>query len=264
MLWGSAAAAIPVVLHFLFRSRYRTVPWAAMQFLLASLEQTSRRIRFQELLLLLLRIAVLLLLAVALARPAAQRRPGPAGGDAVDAVFLIDTSYSMDAREGTATRLDRAKAAALAILERLPPHSTVQVVTSADRAELLGPRVAGDRDAARRIVEELSVTQLASDLLPGVREAARGLEGGTNPNREPYLFSDMQALGWDAQPGPLAAAWQALRERAGVMLVRCGTRTPRNVAVVGITPQTAGPRSGERVGFTLLVRQPRIDPGRDL
>ncbi|HKB40415.1 MAG TPA: BatA domain-containing protein, partial [Gemmataceae bacterium] len=61
MLLGVLAAAVPIAIHFFFRSRYRTVPWAAMQFLLASLEQTSRRIRFQELLLLLLRIAVLLL-----------------------------------------------------------------------------------------------------------------------------------------------------------------------------------------------------------
>jgi uncharacterized membrane protein YhiD involved in acid resistance len=69
MLWGAAAIGIPIGLHFFFRSRYRTVPWAAMKFLLTSIEQTSRRLRFQELLLLLLRCAVLLLLALALARP---------------------------------------------------------------------------------------------------------------------------------------------------------------------------------------------------
>ncbi len=73
-LWGWAAMAagaafVPIALHFLFRSRYRTVPWAAMKFLLQSIEQTSRRLKFQELLLLLLRVAVLLLLALALIRP---------------------------------------------------------------------------------------------------------------------------------------------------------------------------------------------------
>ena len=68
-LLGLAGAAIPIVLHFFFRSRYRVVPWAAMDFLLTSIEQTSRRLKFQELLLLLLRCAVLLALALALARP---------------------------------------------------------------------------------------------------------------------------------------------------------------------------------------------------
>ena len=45
MLWGAAAAGIPIALHFFFRSRYRTVPWAAMKFLLTSIEQTSRRLK---------------------------------------------------------------------------------------------------------------------------------------------------------------------------------------------------------------------------
>src|SRR5437867_9363279 len=93
MLWGAAAAGVPIALHFFFRSRYRTVPWAAMDFLLSSIEQTSRRLKFQELLLLLLRCAVLLILALALARPALSLIGG-SGGDAVDAVFVIDTSLS--------------------------------------------------------------------------------------------------------------------------------------------------------------------------
>src|SRR5438876_9315524 len=69
MLMGALAAAIPIALHLFFRSRYRTVPWAAMKFLLTSVEQTSRRLRFQELLLLMLRILILVILALALARP---------------------------------------------------------------------------------------------------------------------------------------------------------------------------------------------------
>ena len=59
MLWGAVAAGIPIALHFFFRSRYRRVPWAAMSFLLSSIEQTSRRLKFQELLLLAVRVLVL-------------------------------------------------------------------------------------------------------------------------------------------------------------------------------------------------------------
>src|SRR5213595_3847801 len=69
MLFGAIAAAIPVIIHLFFRSRYRTVPWAAMKFLLQSVEQTSRRLRFQELLLLMLRILVVVIVALAVARP---------------------------------------------------------------------------------------------------------------------------------------------------------------------------------------------------
>src|SRR3954465_11577966 len=99
MLWGGGAVGAPVAIPFFFRSRYRTVPWAAMKFLLASIEQTSRRLKFQELLLLLVRCAVLALLALALARPLFST-VAASGKEAVDAVFVFDTSFSMGAREG--------------------------------------------------------------------------------------------------------------------------------------------------------------------
>src|SRR6478735_773104 len=123
MLWGAAAAAIPIALHLFFRSRYRTVPWAAMKFLLTSIEQTSRRLRFQELLLLIVRCALLVLLAVALARPLSSVVRGAGQGDAVDAVLLFDTSYSMGATDGATNRLGRAKEAALKVIDQLPSHS---------------------------------------------------------------------------------------------------------------------------------------------
>src|SRR3954462_7136895 len=94
MLWGALAAGIPIVLHFFYRSRYRDVPWAAMKFLLTAIEQTSRRLRFQELLLLILRVTLLLLLALALARPTLR---ATSQGGAVDAVLIIDQSMSMGA-----------------------------------------------------------------------------------------------------------------------------------------------------------------------
>src|SRR5271168_2584060 len=90
MLWGALAAAIPVAIHLFFRSRYRTVPWAAMKFLLTAVEQTSRRLKFQELLLLALRMALLILLALAFARPISSIVRGGGRGDSVDAVFVFD------------------------------------------------------------------------------------------------------------------------------------------------------------------------------
>jgi hypothetical protein len=276
MLGGLLACGIPIALHFFYRSRYRTVPWAAMKFLLASIEQTSRRLRFQELLLLALRVTVLALLALALARPSTTAARGDAQGDAVDAVLLLDTSLSMAARDGVAppspgndpylsalkqfaaadgsiSRLDRAKAAALAVLGSLPVHSTAQVISVADRATLLGPQTPSHLDQARQIISELEATQLGSDLFPGVGEAAAVLKRGQAPNKELYLFSDMQKRGWEAQAAALAEKLQEIHGFARVHLVHCATRNPDNAAIVGITPQSSL-RTGERADFAVMVR----------
>src|SRR5262245_37171940 len=318
MLWGAAAAGIPVALHFFFRSRYRTVPWEAMKFLLLSIEQTSRRLQFQELLLLVARIMLLAVLGIALARPTASS-PGEillllallfwnvlfvaawltrsrgsgwlgaatwAGGNAalllafflvypwdastqrgqgasVEAVFLFDVSYSMGAADGEKTRFDRAKAAAREILTQLPPHSTVRIFTCADRVldrldEPLLP------DAARQSLDELRLTDLATDFYPGLTESLDALKRCRSANKEFYLFSDMQKLGWDAQPSGVAQALRGISEHGPVTLVRCGNRALSNVAIVSVTPQVDVQRPGERVAFDVRVRNSGAKPVHDV
>ncbi len=264
MLAGTAAASIPIILHLFYRSRYRTVPWAAMKFLLTSIEQTSRRLRFQELLLLVVRTLLLAFLAFALARPSSMAKKGSGEGDAVDAVLLIDISLSMGARDGAVTRLERAKQAALAVIDHLPAHSTAQVVAVADRATLLGPTAASNLEQARELVRSVELSHLATDFLPGAVEAAEALKRGHCPNPEVYLFSDLQRSGWDAQPAPLKAKLEELSKKASVTLVRCGTRAPRNVAIAGIAAQSGIPHTGERAGFAVLVRNSGSEPVRDL
>jgi hypothetical protein len=264
MLWGAAAAGIPIALHFFFRSRYRTVPWAAMKFLLTSIEQTSRRLRFQELLLLIARVTILILLALALARPLTTSGGAAGKGDAVDAVFVVDTSFSMDARDGAASRLERAKTAALSVIDQLPAHSTVQIITCADRSTLLGPRAPANLDQAKEMVQGLQISHLASNLLPGLEEARSVLERGQATNRELYIFSDMQKLGWDQQKGETTKFLQEIKGKATIYLVRCGRTQPKNVAVAGISPQSGVPRPGERVGFAVLIRNRGAEPLRDL
>jgi hypothetical protein len=95
MLAGAAAISIPIVLHLFYRARYKPLPWAPMHFLRQAIEQTSRRLRFQEWLLLLLRCLVILLLALALARPGWSGYSASSRSQAVDAVFLVDVSYSI-------------------------------------------------------------------------------------------------------------------------------------------------------------------------
>src|SRR3954467_11764650 len=66
---GFVLASIPIIIHILNRRRFKTVNWAAMEFLLRALRRNRRRLRFEQWLLLAVRCCVLALLGVALARP---------------------------------------------------------------------------------------------------------------------------------------------------------------------------------------------------
>ncbi len=267
LLWGPlalGAAAIPIALHFFYRSRYRVVPWAAMSFLLTSIQQTSRRLKFQEILLLAARVALLLLLALTMMRPSCSSLSSTGRGEAVDAVLVVDVSYSMAAKDGTGTRLERAKDAAHKILDSLPPSSTVQIIAGSDRATLLGPQSPSNFDQARQIVDGLEVSDLATDFLPSTREALDALKRGHAANKEVYLLSDMQKLGWQQESAAVQETFGKIHQQARVILVRCGTKKPRNATITGILPYSHFPQTRERSTYVVQVRNSGDEPIRDV
>ncbi|MBM4001856.1 MAG: VWA domain-containing protein [Planctomycetes bacterium] len=120
LLWWGLAAAIPVALHLWNRRRYQEHSWAAMAFLLAAMRKNARRLRLEQLLLLLLRVAILLLLATALAEPVLRgpTEPGtgaqPSGG--TQHLIVLDASYSMAARRGDRTLFEWAQQEAIQLV----------------------------------------------------------------------------------------------------------------------------------------------------
>ena len=45
MLFGTAAVAVPIIIHLLNRRKFKKVTWAAMKFIKLSVEQNQRRTR---------------------------------------------------------------------------------------------------------------------------------------------------------------------------------------------------------------------------
>jgi hypothetical protein len=261
MLFGALAAGIPLALHFFYRARYRPVEWGAMKFLRLAVEQTSRRLQFQELVLLLLRIFLMILLAIALARPVTcSTLSAGKRGEAVDAVFVMDLSYSMNAREGAKTRLDLAKDAALKVIDELPANSTVQVVTCTDRAVAAGPKSPRNLDQARLLIKNLQAVQQSTDYLGGLSEALAALDRAEGAAKEVYLFSDMQRGGFERQSSAVRARCEEIKGRGTLFLVRCGTQPVRNVAVVDLKPQSDIPHTGTRMPFTVIVKNTGAEP----
>jgi hypothetical protein len=266
LLLGALAVAVPVVLHFFYKARYRRLPWAAMTFLRQAVEQTSRRLRFQEWVLLALRCLVLLLLAFALARPTLRALTAGGRGESIDAVFVFDTSYSMGARDGEKTRLDRAKDAAQKVIDDLPSNSTVQIYACSDRVTPLGPVTPGNLDQARQVVQNIGLSSLSGDALPGLNEAYAALDRGAGANKEVYLFGDLQKTGWEKQAGAVRAKAAEIKQRATLVVVRCGNpdRPIANVAVTDITYPGGIPHTGSRLPVTVLIRNTGKSPVRNL
>ncbi len=93
---GAATILLPILIHLLGRGQSRTHRFPSLRFIDAARLLPAQRTRLQDLLLLLVRVAVLLLAVIALAQPRWRGREalGAAGGGLTRAI-VMDTSVSM-------------------------------------------------------------------------------------------------------------------------------------------------------------------------
>ena len=245
MLFGTAAVAIPIIIHFLNRRKFRQVTWAAMKFVQLSVDQNQRRIRLEDLILLLLRCAILALLAFALARPAMKTSQTDVLGQAkVTAVIVLDNSYSMDllGGDGNSTAFEQARSAAYDTLSALPTGSRVAVLLASDIVQGVIDEPTHDLTQAREVIKNASPSDHATDLYPALVKAMEVLEGRAVLRKEVYLITDGQASGWhnNADMKKLITKHQ---DEVNVYVLRVGgDEAQRNLAITridnydGLTP----------------------------
>src|SRR5260370_23597874 len=125
LIWGTLLGAIPLIIHLLNRRRFRRVEWAPMHYLKLTIQRNRRRIELEQLLLLLLRIALPVLLFFYLARPVLN----PTGleqwlgtGGRSTQVVLTDDSLSMGYAAGEAAGFQRAQQTAARLLAAVRPQ----------------------------------------------------------------------------------------------------------------------------------------------
>ncbi|MEZ6060643.1 MAG: BatA domain-containing protein [Planctomycetaceae bacterium] len=215
LVWGTLAAAIPLVLHILNRSRFRRVEWGAMHLLESVVRINHKRFRVEQLLLLLIRCAIPALLAICLARPLLTGGRNPAGDSPVSLVVLLDTSYSMDAVTGTRTHFDDAVYAACQIVEAAARGSEIAVIQTGGSPELLFDQPLFDADAVVRRLKVARSGYGASEMLPALDAGLATLSKMTNPTKELVVISDFQPADWN-RGGNLA---DSVRDQVAAMSI---------------------------------------------
>jgi hypothetical protein len=192
MMAFATAAAVPFILHLVRRGRAAPVKFPAMMFLRESALPLTRGRRPAEWLLLAARAFLALAFAALLARPV-LRGPGVSDREKADVavVFVMDDSFSMAAGPEGRSPLDRARAAALDILQGLADGAPAGVALTSGRR--LDPTA--DRVRARAFIEDVRFTCRPGRPAAAVTEARRMLASETRA-REIFVLSDFGASTW--------------------------------------------------------------------
>jgi hypothetical protein len=231
LLFGAAAAVIPVILHLILRQKPKRVEFPALQFLKKRHEATSRKLRLRHLLLLLMRMAVLGFLAAALARPTMKAAGIMANQEApVAAAIVVDTSPRMDYRHENKTRLEVAREFADWLVSQLPRQSHVAVLESRLNSAVFQVDLA----AARRRIERLSTSSAAQPLPAVIVEGLRLLETSDRQRREVYVLTDFSRAAWVKESGQSIPELVKKLGEVGVYVIDVGVKDPQNFSLADI------------------------------
>lgn len=229
-------AAIPIILHLLTLHRLKTVELSTFRFLFDSYVQQRRRMKFLEALIAMLRAAFILFLVFCIARPVVKHwdKLFGGGGSGRDIVLMIDGSASMGAVTDGVTGMERAKQAALKVVERLGSEDRVTVLRVADKPEEVCNRFSSDTEQIRSEIERLKPTPSRANLFAAM-SYVYSQRGGDLKKPLVYLFSDLQASGWNEFEDGQAAS--LVPEDAEIIVVNAGSnQTLPNRAIVGGAP----------------------------
>ncbi len=235
---GAVAAAIPLLIHLLNRSRFRTVPWGAMHLLESVIRTNNRRIRLEQLLLLLVRCAIPAILAFCLARPVLTGWQALPGEVPSSSVLLLDNSYSMDARSDGGTHFEEAVDHACALVDRLDRRSDIATITTGGTPSPIFDSPVFDPQMMTNRLRRLSGGFGASATVDSLESGLGVLAGMANGRRHLILIGDFQAADWEMFASTtttrLREQLDSMPIRPSLTLLKVGDQVDDNVSVDSI------------------------------
>lgn len=278
MAAGAGAVAAPILIHLFARRRFRRVRWAAMDFLLEAQRRNRRRVRLEQLLLLLLRCLAVLLIAFMIMRPFV--RPGAfasilGASGRTERVVILDDSYSMDYRPisggdvASRTVFERACDAVLQLArwasEEAPGDTLTLRLTSRPGDPLIALKSLSEDELERlrRELTGLRVSEATARVADAVSATADALaRSPTQANTAVYIVSDFQRHDWirpsaasEESGSVLAPLSSAVKVGASVkiVLLNVGDAAAENAAIIDVTSQRPQCIAGVPARFEVAV-----------
>ena len=175
VLFGMAAAAIPVILHLLNLRKLRTIELSTLRFL-KELQQTKiRKLKVRQILLLIIRTLLVLFIVLAFARPAFRGTMlGSIGANAHSSVVLIvDDSFSMTASDERGELFKQAKESMAKIIDLLNEGDEVFLIKLSDLPEATIGQGSHDFRTLKKTVSDIPISPVTRPLGDAIRLSAK-------------------------------------------------------------------------------------------
>jgi hypothetical protein len=247
---GAAAIAVPILIHLLNKRKFKVIDWAAMDFLLDAEKKNRRRIRLENLILLLLRCLAVLLIALLLARPFLPTNVTAGFIDAAqfERVVLLDDSLSMQARLGNESAWEVARKRLVELTTALAQDQsdnnlTLLLTSQPKQPQFNSTHLGADSiDDISAAIEKLEAGDRVANLDAALKELEEYLESQpANVNRVVYILTDLRRRDWKESDASAEAPVKRLARLSklaqAAFVIDVADSEDRNLAISEIKPE---------------------------
>jgi hypothetical protein len=199
--------ALPILIHLIHQHRHRTVPWAAMMFLVRAQRMSRGMARLRYVLIMLMRMAAVGALVFAISRPLVSGWLSGVGMGKPDAtLILLDRSASMETVDMQTGQSKRTTALGklAELLEKHDVGSQLVLIDSAssDVQPLDAPQALMDLPSTAASATSAPIARM-------LERALAYLKANESGRADIWICSDLNENDWDADSG----RWAVLREQ---------------------------------------------------
>lgn len=198
LLGGVAALSIPIIIHLFHKSRFEVVKWGAMHLLETVIRTNQRRVRIEQIILMIIRAAIPALLALAMARPVWQGARRLMGDAKTSTIVLLDNSYSMEAGRTGTSNFTLARDEATRLITELKRGSEAQVILMGEGGSPLIDQPTYDTGRITSGLAKVSAGY-GNATVPSALDFASSVFGQMHESaRNLVVFTDFQRVSFEA------------------------------------------------------------------
>ncbi|MFZ4568166.1 MAG: BatA domain-containing protein [Bacteroidota bacterium] len=193
ILFGLAAAAIPILLHLLNLRKLKTIDFSTLRFL-KELQKTSiRKLKAQQIILLILRTLIVIFSVLAFSRPTIKSTLPSIGTHAKSSIIVVlDNSLSMDITDEDGNRFSKAKKLTSEILGALEEGDEMAFIPLSSLIKNRKRSFSRNFAWLKEEIDHCSVNPATASLNDGLRAAQGLLDASLHVNKEIYILTDLQ------------------------------------------------------------------------
>jgi hypothetical protein len=193
VLFGLAAASIPIILHLINLQRQKKVDFSTLKFLKELQQSSIRKLKLKQWLLLLLRILLIIFAVLAFARPTINTvLPGLTDYSNTSMIILLDNTYSMDVSDENGNRFRQAKNELNKLVSSLKEGDQAIVIPISSNKPIQNYNWTNSRDKLTSDISELKIGTNKPNLEKSLKFASILFDEAVNVNKQLFIVTDNQ------------------------------------------------------------------------